>query len=86
MMETKRLSTEVLGRLAKIDKSELNSNNEQTMNKLAFDVFNELLDEGHDVVISKTDLTMLFSLNIDIFRKTINDKVFKNTQAATPIT
>ena len=85
-METKRLSTEVLGRLAKIDKSELNSNNEQTMNKLAFDVFNELLDEGHDVVISKTDLTMLFSLNIDIFRKTINDKVFKNTQAATPIT
>jgi len=81
-METKRLSTEVLSRLAKMDKTEKH----ETMNKMTFDVFNELIDSGFDVVVSKTDLTMLYSLNIDIFKKTINDQVFKNTQAATPVT
>jgi len=85
-METKRLSNEVLNRLAKLDRSEIKENKQETINKLAFDVFNDLLDSGFEVVISKTDLAMLFSLNIEVFKKTISDQAFKNTQAATPIT
>jgi len=85
-METKRLSSEVLNRLAKHDKTENNENNKQTINKLTFDVFNELIDSGFEVVISKPDLAMLFSLDVNVFKKTINDQIFKNTQAATPIT
>lgn len=83
-METKRLSTEVLNRLSEIKDFVQKEPNSGVMKEFTTEVFHQLLDEGYDILISKTDINMLYSLNIDQFLKGI-DQVLKNSAAPTPL-
>jgi hypothetical protein len=85
-METKRLSDEVLSRLSELDKSELKGNLQVVMNDFVNKVFEDLLDAGYDVIVSKTDMTMLYSLDLAKYMDVINDQVFKSAKLSTPAT
>lgn len=85
-METKKLSSEVLMRLSKLESLKKKSETPFDLHEFINAVFTDLINDGYEVTISKTDLAMLHSLDIDSFVKTINDQVLKTAHVSTPIT
>ena len=65
--ESKRLITEILERLENDSKFQEKFKNDESKAEITRTVLQELIDEGHDVILSKADLKALDALHLDKF-------------------
>lgn len=83
-MEQKRLSSEVLSKLSTLSSEEIEKGIK--IDEFIGKVLQDILNEGFEVVYTKSDLSMLHSLNLDMFLERMNDTDLKSNAFATPVT